>query len=441
LHGHRRISHCSPAPLSSVDTGRQASLQSPGMLYTDPLTGNKIAQNEAVVQCPHGHINLASSWEFGNRCHYSGCGYDGKPLAVDPQVLGAGRAGRPASAETETEAPAGRRRRPGMWFSLLFLGLITVCWVTTMLRPDQRRLPAPAPIAPTATATSMLPTVDVLAVPVPTSTTPGVQHIPEQQTEQQVTPGIIKPTAQIPTPAEPTPVPIVECDVTPGKGKTAIFVRPAPSLSTGGSPNLPFVESGVWLRVLSKHKSADGLFLKVLTPTGQYGWVPESLCRANGDLSQILDEPSGSIAVHVPSAATFTAQGGSEAATVVAPSQSSQPAELLTARVQEDCTKGNSRTWFDGLVWINGRPANNYLVWFMSARVAPDSSDRWSKTTGPHTGYQDWNDGYYAHVVDEPYKAVRHLKIWVTTIDGRPVSQPAFWDTNCSYARIDFGAP
>lgn len=217
-----------------------------------------------------------------------------------------------------------------------------------------------------------------------------------------------------------------------------IYLRSAPYLALDEFRNLGMLERGVQPRILSKYYGADGLFFKVLTPDGVVGWVPATLCIAQADVFGILVpiERSSQVPTREP---TVTPQLGN---IIQAPTQNwigdSLSHGLLEPSVSISCSSGDERTWFEGYLWINGRPANGYRVWFMS-RYGGDS---WSQLTGPHEGYWNWPDGYYAHIVDDPRRSdIKHLRVWVTDPDGRQISTDVRWDTECSYARIDFRMP
>jgi len=100
------------------------------------------------------------------------------------------------------------------------------------------------------------------------------------------------------------------------------------------------------------------------------------------------------------------------------------------------CDDAADKTWFDGHVYVDGVPANGYVILFNSY-ITPGTP--YEQISGPHVEHPDWEDGYYAHFVDIPRKSkVKHLQIWVADAYGQRVSDIAYWDTECAYAVIDF---
>lgn len=345
--------------------------------------------------------------------------------------------------------------------------LVIAIWIVPMVMTQAAEAADVQSGAETAVAASKQPQGDAptaaaemaaISTPEWTSTTePTPEPTAEPTVEPTVEPTPV-PEVPAPVPAAPAPAAAAEtasvtepslppaqvsevlCTVLPGADNTMIYLRSAPYLELNAVRTLGTLERGIQPRILSQHTNADGLFFKVRAPDGVVGWVPAALCITQvGVLGTLVPLE---LAVDVPTRAPMvTSQvqlGGSRQPPPVVSHEESAPPGLFVPSVSISCSPGDGRTWFEGYVWVDGHPASGYRVWFAS-RFGGDS---WSQLSGPHEGYWGWAAGYYAHIVDDPRQAyVKHLKVWVTDSAGRRVSTDAEWDTDCSYARIDFRLP
>lgn len=106
------------------------------------------------------------------------------------------------------------------------------------------------------------------------------------------------------------------------------------------------------------------------------------------------------------------------------------------------CNGDRNMTWFEGMVYINGQPANGYKVVFKSYLVSGDQPATDPAISGPHAGYTDWPNGYYAHIVNDHFEK-KHLEIWIIDNAGRAISDRVRWNSDgadgpCNKAVVNF---
>lgn len=106
------------------------------------------------------------------------------------------------------------------------------------------------------------------------------------------------------------------------------------------------------------------------------------------------------------------------------------------------CTGERNITWFEGKVYMNNQPANGYKIVFKSYLVPGDQPATAPAISGPHEGYTDWPNGYYAHIVNDHFTK-KHLEIWIINDTGAAISNRVHWDSDgtegpCNMAIINF---
>jgi len=244
----------------------------------------------------------------------------------------------------------------------------------------------------------------------------------------------------------PTPTPAAElfCTSAPGRAFTDIRLRSGPYASLNASNDLGNVSRGDSVQILAKHTSNDGLFYEIITSDGRVGWVPATICVTDADISLVLQKPVESVPTRLPLVQTQSPATNNNSG-VSAPQKNISASSGITSEqthfrvsVTPSCDADTARTWFDGKVYVNGEPANGYKIWFGS-ELGGVTLDQ---VSGPHEDHWNWPTGYYEHIVDDPRRShVKHLRIWIADSTGNQVSDSGYWETTCSYARIDFYAP
>ena len=124
------------------------------------------------------------------------------------------------------------------------------------------------------------------------------------------------------------------------------------------------------------------------------------------------------------------------------PRPPARPSGLFRGSVNPICTGERNMTWFEGTVYVNGQPANGYKVAFKSYLVPGDQPATNPAISGPHDGYTDWANGYYAHIVNDHFEK-KHLEVWIINDAGQAISDRVRWNSDgtegpCNKAIINF---
>ncbi|MBX3054478.1 MAG: hypothetical protein KF753_23600 [Caldilineaceae bacterium] len=106
------------------------------------------------------------------------------------------------------------------------------------------------------------------------------------------------------------------------------------------------------------------------------------------------------------------------------------------------CEPNAGITYVQGTLRLDGQPANGYRVVFSYAADGPVVAEMLS---GPHSGYEGWNPGYYSHLLQTNGPREGDWWFWVTDGTGKRISQLGFVHTHgtagdgqCQQAVIDF---
>jgi hypothetical protein len=99
-------------------------------------------------------------------------------------------------------------------------------------------------------------------------------------------------------------------------------------------------------------------------------------------------------------------------------------------------------TYVQGTLRMGGEAANGYRVAFSYAADGPVVAET---TSGPHTGYEGWNPGYYSHILQVGSPREGDWWFWVMNGAGERISALGFVHTDggpgdgqCQQAVIDF---
>lgn len=105
------------------------------------------------------------------------------------------------------------------------------------------------------------------------------------------------------------------------------------------------------------------------------------------------------------------------------------------------CERQPAGNWFEGYVTINGEAANGYRVVF-----SHEADGTWATEpviSGPHTGYEGWQPGYYSHIIRAAGPIAGDWFVWIVDDAGERISEIAQWSSTgpgeaCNQARVDF---
>lgn len=116
---------------------------------------------------------------------------------------------------------------------------------------------------------------------------------------------------------------------------------------------------------------------------------------------------------------------------------------LFNSATVVECQRQPAGNWFEGKVYLNEQPVNGYRVVFS---FAPDGI--WvtePMITGPHPGYEGWQDGYYSHIINAPNVGPRagDWYVWIVDDTDARISEIAQWTSTgpgegCNQATVNF---
>lgn len=126
-----------------------------------------------------------------------------------------------------------------------------------------------------------------------------------------------------------------------------------------------------------------------------------------------------------------------------APAAPPAPKYEFNIVVVSRCDPQAAGTWFEGKTYKNGNPVNGYKVVFSYAPDGPPATS--PMISGPHTGYEGWDTGYYSHIISAPGNGPKAgtWYAWIVNDGGARISEIGSFttdgDTNtCNQAVVDF---
>jgi len=179
---------------------------------------------------------------------------------------------------------------------------------------------------------------------------------------------------------------------------------------------------------------------------GQQGWVL-------GELVTLANTASVAVAQNIPVEPT-------PAPVVVAPPtntpEPAPPAEApppeptqapasnykFNVAIASRCDRQPAGNWFQGRTYVNGTPQSGFKVVFSGA--GPDGE--WATppvVSGPHAGYEGWDQGYFSHIINASNPVAGTWYVWVVDDAGARISEIASWTSEgpgegCNEAVVDF---
>lgn len=126
------------------------------------------------------------------------------------------------------------------------------------------------------------------------------------------------------------------------------------------------------------------------------------------------------------------------------PTKAPEPAKPkyeFNVAVVSKCEPQAGGTWFSGKTYKNGKPANGFNVVFSYEPDGPQVTN--PMISGPHEGYNNWDPGYYSHIISANEPRAGNWYVWVTNDSGSRISELANFQTdgdsnNCNQAIVDF---
>lgn len=251
-------------------------------------------------------------------------------------------------------------------------------------------------------------------------------------------------------PAEPTVAPTN----TP-EARAQASITQQVNVRSGPSTNYPvigLVDSGQTFDITGKNNAGDWWQIAY---NGQPGWVLGQLVTSanttNVAVAQnIPPEPAPAPIVQAPPANTPAPAPPAEAPPAAEPPPAEEPQppastyRFNVAHVGQ-CNPQAAGTWFSGKTYVNGQPQSGYRVVWSGA--GPDGE--WASepmVSGPHAGYEGWDQGYYSHLVSVNAPRAGTWHVWIVDDAGVRISEIASWTssgdvpefTGCNDQIIDF---
>lgn len=178
---------------------------------------------------------------------------------------------------------------------------------------------------------------------------------------------------------------------------------------------------------------------------GQSGWV-------FGQLVTPLNTESVAVAANIPPAPTAPPPPPATNTPVPQPTQPPAAAQPTAApapstnyrfnvAVVGRCDRQPAGNWFEGKTYVNGVPQSGYKVVFSYAPDGPWSTP--PVVSGPHAGYEGWDQGYYSHIINATGPQAGNWFVWVVDDTGARISEIANWQSTgpgegCNQAVVDF---
>jgi uncharacterized protein YraI len=332
----------------------------------------------------------------------------------------------------------------------LMVTLLAACGNSAAPPPPPTRTPAPTftptvaaeaqPIDPgalaTAQAAAQQPVVEVPPAAAPSGGDTGTQ--PVTGTTAMGGGGDTQPPA-----AEPTVAPTNTPEAKPQVSTTQqVNVRQGPSTNYAV---IGLIDAGQTYDITGKNNAGDWW---QITYNGAPGWVLGQLVTSSNAGSvavaqNIPAEPTPAPVVQAPPTNTPVPAP----AEPVAPAPTQPPASnyQFNVAVVGRCDPQAAGTWFEGKTYINGVPQSGYRVVWSGA--GPDGE--WATEpmpSGPHQGYEGWDQGYYSHLVSARGPIAGTWSVWIVDETGKRISDIAQWTssgnvaegTGCNQAIVDF---
>lgn len=269
--------------------------------------------------------------------------------------------------------------------------------------PTPPETPTPA-IAPTNTAT-----------PEPTATETPVET----------------PTPEVPPTDTPEPTPEI-----------ARLVINNPTLNVRGGPGTNYAVVGRannGERYDVTGKNSQGTWYQI-NFNGQNGWVAGEFVGLEGDPGSVQ------VAANIPAAPVQPTRPPAPTAAPVptsppAPTQPPAPRYEFNIALVQACQPQQAGNYINGTVYKNGQPFNGAKVVFSYAPDGPWVTT--PQTSGPHPGYENWNPGYYSHIVNANGAQAGNWFVWIVNEQGTRISETANWQSTgpgegCNQATVDF---
>lgn len=244
------------------------------------------------------------------------------------------------------------------------------------------------------------------------------------------TPTPIPTDTPVPPPPTDTPVPPTETPV-----PAVVFANQQINVRTGPGTNYPRIGSaspGTRYTVTGKNPAATWWQIDF---GGREAWIVDSLVQKEGAIESVQ------VVASIPAAPPAPTRPPAPPTATPAPTQPPAPRYEFNVAVVGSCLRQPAGSWFEGAVYKGGQPANGYRVVFSYAADGPWATE--PAISGPHPGYDNWNPGFYSHIVSAAGPVAGNWYVWIVDANGARISEIANWQSTgpgdgCNQAVVDF---
>ena len=249
--------------------------------------------------------------------------------------------------------------------------------------------------------------------------------------------------------ATATPKPALpECVSSPGTQFKSFILRDRPWNTYNQIATVARGESAL---ILETFQNEQGQWFHIRY-NGQEGWVKQDICQAVGNIGDVPVANSATVPGSLPTPTLPPSTNTPLPQPTALPPTPIQPAtaipQTLFFRGQlMGCIATSSGTFFEGMVYVNGQPADGYRIVFRSSKgsgpaTAPVISGIGHNFTAK--GDLNWPPGYYKHVIQGSVQSpAKTWVVWIIDEKGKAISDELFWTadgpgTGCNYATVNF---
>ena len=297
----------------------------------------------------------------------------------------------------------------------------------------------PAPPAPTRTPLpTFTPTPEGLVIVEPlTQSNEQVAALP-QPVESQ--PGESQPAEAVPVenqPVEEQPVEVVPTD-TPAPLPAEIIANSPVNIRQGPGTNYNILGSAnAGERFPATGRNDDASWWQI-DYNGQAGWLFSDLVTAQNVETVAVAQNIPAPPPPTPPPPTATPVPAQPTAPPAPPKTNYQFNRAVVGR----CDPNAGVTYIEGKTYQGSQPKSGYMVAFS---YAPDAAPVASIQSGPHTGYEGWDQGFYSHIIGVNGPREGDWYVWVQDETGKRISEIAHIHTDgeagdgkCQQGIVDF---
>lgn len=251
----------------------------------------------------------------------------------------------------------------------------------------------------------------------------------EQSNQQEVAPTAPPVEEPTPTPEPQNPEAVIQINL--------MNVRSGPGINyavVGGA------NQGDTYRITGKDPASTWWEVDY---NGQVGWLFGELVVTNNTGAVAVAANIPPTPIPPPPTNTPVPPPPTQPPAPTAPPAPPKPKYEFNVVVAHSCAPQAAGTWFEGRTYKNGNPANGYKVVFSYASDGPPVTN--PIKSGPHTGYEGWDTGYYSHIIAAPGTGPKSGTwfVWVVNDSGARISEIGSMTTDgdsnsCNQFVVDF---